>query len=162
MGIIIGGVLLVVIFLVLVSLLKQSDKEKKPKAQGEITGKRMLTANEINLYEKLKKFLPTYTIFSQVAFSAFMTSRDYGTRSTFNRKFADFVIVDQNYEIICLVELDDNSHRNRASKDKHRDELCAQAGYQVVRFASQPNMNQIQEKLGFLVQPPAPRVVNGN
>src|SRR5690606_21180155 len=114
MGIIIGGVLLVVIFLVLVSFLKESDKQKKPKIQGEITGKRMLTANEINLYEKLKEFLPTYTIFSQVAFSAFMTAKDYGTRSTFNRKFADFVIVDQNYEIICLVELDDNSHRNRA------------------------------------------------
>ncbi|NWK51980.1 DUF2726 domain-containing protein [Acinetobacter sp. SwsAc5] len=159
MGIIIGGVLLVVIFLVIVSFLKDDSKGKKSHYKDEITGKRMLSANEINLYEKLKEFLPTYTIFSQVAFSAFMTTKDYGTRNTFNRKFADFVVLDQNYEIICIIELDDNSHRNREKQDKYRDDLCAKAGYQVVRFSSQPNMNQIQEKLGYLVQP-ALKVVN--
>lgn len=163
MGVIVGGVLLVVIFLVLMSFMKtgKNDQDNKKKATGEITGKRMMTANEINLYEKLRNYLPNYIIFSQVSFSAFLNSKDYATRSTFNRKFADFVILDRNYEIVCLVELDDASHRNKEEKDKKRDELCNKAGYQVVRFPSQPNMGQIENKLGFLVRQ-APYVVNRN
>lgn len=124
------------------------------------TGTRIMTANEINLYEKLKDFLPgEYTIFSQVCFSVFMTSRDFGTRNQFNRKYADFIILDKYYDIACIVELDDASHRNKEDKDKFRDELCAKVGYRVVRFPSQPNMNQIREKLGFLLPPQEPDAI---
>jgi very-short-patch-repair endonuclease len=162
MNLVVGGVLLVVIFLVLATFVKNGGKENKKntKGNGEITGKRMMSANEINLYEKLTSYLPNYIIFSQVSFSAFLNSKDYATRATFNRKFADFVILDRNYEIVCLVELDDSSHRNKEYKDKQRDALCMKGGYQVIRFSSQPNMGQIQNKLGFLVQP-APQMVNG-
>lgn len=152
MGIVAGGVLLIVVFVVLMYFLSSDSKDKTSNSgNAEIISKRMMSANEINLYEKLKEFLPNYTIFSQVAFSAFMTSKDYAARATFNRKFADFAILDSNYEIICLVELDDNSHRNKKDKDKSRDELCMSVGYPVVRFPSQPNISQIHEKLGHLV-----------
>lgn len=152
MGIVAGLVVLIVVLVVLLYFLSSDVQDRRSHSgDAEIISKRMMSANEINLYEKLKEFLPNYTIFSQVAFSAFMTSKDYSARSTFNRKFADFAILDSNYEIICLVELDDNSHRNKKDKDKNRDDLCMSVGYPVVRFPSQPNMNQIQQRLGHLV-----------
>lgn len=121
-------------------------------ATGEISSKRMMTENEIHLYEKLKILLPHHIIFSQVSFSAFLSSKDYATRATFNRKIVDFVILDQQYNIACLIELDDNSHRNKAEKDRQRDEMCYKAGYAVIRFPSQPNIEQMKDKLAFLLK----------
>ncbi|ANF81810.1 hypothetical protein A3K93_06140 [Acinetobacter sp. NCu2D-2] len=129
----------------------QDRKSKSKSATGEISSKRIMTENEIHLYEKLKQLLPQYTIFSQVSFSAFLYSKDYATRATYNRKIIDFVILDGDYQVACLIELDDNSHRNRADQDRQRDELCSKAGYRVVRFASQPNLEQMKKQLGFLI-----------
>ena len=146
--------IIVFVFLFLMKNDKANNKKSNGKktATGEISPKRVMTVNEIHLYEKLKELLPNYTVFSQVSFSAFLSSKDYATRATFNRKMADFVILDQNYYIACLIELDDNSHRNREDQDRQRDEMCAKAGYKVIRFPSQPNVEQIKEKLDFLMK----------
>lgn len=155
MDMVVGGVVLVVLFLVVIHLSKGETTEDKEKFNHRepIVGKRMMTANMVNLYEKLDKFLPNHTILSKVSFSAFLYSKDFTTRLTFNRKYADFVILDRNYEIVCIVELDNGTFKRKLTKVQQRIELCKQAGYQVVYFVEQPNMKQIEEKFGFLVQP---------
>ena len=153
-------VIIVVILLIGIGLFLKNQTRTQAQVQtntkkaiGEISAKPVMTENEIHFYEKLKQLLPRHTIFSQVAFSAFLHAKDYATRATYNRKIIDFVVLDQHYQVICLIELDDNSHRNRADQDQQRDEICTKAGYRVVRFASQPHLDQMKEQLHFLIAP---------
>jgi len=44
-----------------------------------------------------------------VAFSALITSDDYKIRQKFNRKVTDFVVLNTQFEVIAIIELDDRS-----------------------------------------------------
>jgi polyisoprenoid-binding protein YceI len=109
---------------------------------SHIQRKALLTPNEIHFFHRLQRALPTYHVFPQVSFAAFLTddgklSRNarWSLRGRFDRKIADFVICERdNMNIIALVELDDSTHV--ASADRQRDAITKAAGYQTIRFQS--------------------------
>ncbi len=61
------------------------------------------------MFIRLKEALPQQHILAQVAFSALITSDDYKIRQKFNRKVTDFVILNTQFEVIAIIELDDRS-----------------------------------------------------
>jgi very-short-patch-repair endonuclease len=81
-----------------------------------------------------------------------VTARDLATRSTFNRKVADFVLASKAFEVIAVIELDDASHRGREEHDSRRDLILDRAGYRVLRFKNVPNVDEVQR----MVRPPVP------
>lgn len=107
-----------------------------------ICRKSLMTANEAEFYRRLERALPTYRVFPQVSFAAFLTHdgsmssrRRWSVRARFDRKIADFVVCDgRTLEIVALIELDDATHTARA--DRARDALTKTAGYQTFRFQS--------------------------
>lgn len=109
---------------------------------SHIQRKALLTPNEIEFFHRLQRALPSYQVFPQVSFAAFLTddgrlSRNskWSLRARFDRKIADFVVCDgKTLEIVALVELDDATHIARADRD--RDALTKTAGYQTLRFQS--------------------------
>ncbi|WP_205669578.1 DUF2726 domain-containing protein [Acinetobacter sp. MB5] len=134
-------VLVLVIGVVLGAFKKQGNqKERTP-----IKGKRILTMNEQPTFLRLKEALPDHIVLAQVAFSAFMTAKGYSTRSLFNRKIADFVVLDQHFNIVAIVELDDSSHKGNEAQDANRDALIAEAGYEVIRYKRTPDIQQIKQ-----------------
>jgi hypothetical protein len=107
-----------------------------------IRRKLLMTPNEAEFYRRLERALPTYRVFPQVSFAAFLTDdgtmsqqRRWSVRARFDRKIADFVVCDgKTLEIVALIELDDATHTARA--DRARDALTKTAGYQTFRFQS--------------------------
>ena len=107
-----------------------------------IQRKALLTPNETEFFHRLQRALPSYHVFPQVSFAAFLTddgklghNARWSLRARFDRKIADFVVCDpRSLRIVALIELDDSTHS--ASADRKRDALTKAAGYQTLRFQS--------------------------
>ncbi|MDH2017609.1 DUF2726 domain-containing protein [Acinetobacter ursingii] len=141
-------IIVAVVLVVLGNLKKQgggNSKERNP-----IKGKRILTMNEQPTFFRLREALPEHIVLAQVAFSAFMTAKGFPTRNLFNRKVADFVVLDKSLNIVAIVELDDSSHKGNEDKDSDRDALVAEAGYRVIRYKRTPDFAQVQKDFGIV------------
>jgi very-short-patch-repair endonuclease len=132
---ILGAVVLIILAVVLILLPRGSG----PRATHQYSPKPLLTANEKEFFARLDEAVPEYLIQSQVAMGALMNGthaegKDFATRSTFDRKIVDFVLLDDKLDVVLLIELDDRTHK--ASKDTARDAMTRQAGYATLRFES--------------------------
>lgn len=143
MSMLIGMVLLTIIILAILSVLKKGESKDRNGKRSPIKGKRIITMNEQPTFIKLREALPEHIILAQVAFSAFMTAQGYTTRNLFNRKVADFVVLDRAFNIVAIVELDDSSHKGKEKIDAERDALIQEAGFRVVRYKRTPDLVQI-------------------
>lgn len=143
MSMLIGMFLLVIIILAILSILKKGESKGGNGKRNPIKGKRIITMNEQPTFMKLKEALPEHIIWAQVAFSAFMTAQGYATRNLFNRKVADFVVLDKSFNIVAIVELDDSSHKGKEDLDAERDALIREAGFKVIRYKRTPELAQI-------------------
>lgn len=143
MSAIVGIFLIAIMVLAILSVLKKGESKNRNAKRNPIKGKRIITMNEQPTFMKLKEALPEYTILAQVAFSAFMTAQGYATRNLFNRKVADFIVLDKAFNIVAIVELDDSSHKGKEKFDAERDALIQEAGFKVIRYKRTPELAQI-------------------
>ncbi|SSV47154.1 DUF2726 domain-containing protein [Acinetobacter nosocomialis] len=139
----IGIFLIAIMILAILSVLKKGESKNRNAKRTPIKGKPIITMNEQPTFMKLKEALPEHIILAQVAFSAFMTAQGYGTRNLFNRKVADFVVLDKTFNIVAIVELDDSSHKGKEKFDAERDALIHEAGFKVIRYKRTPELLQI-------------------
>lgn len=140
---IVGIFLIAIMVLAILSVLKKGESKNRNAKRNPIKGKRIITMNEQPTFMKLKEALPEHIILAQVAFSAFMTAQGYATRNLFNRKVADFVVLDKAFNIVAIVELDDSSHKGKEKFDTERDALIHEAGFKVIRYKRTPELVQI-------------------
>lgn len=138
---------LFIIFIILCIMLFAAVSYYKKKNQQKYFARRIMTVYEQKLFVKLKLAFPQYHVLSQVAFSALITNHDYKIRSKFNRKVTDFVLINDDGDVIAIIELDDASHIEKAEEDKFRDLMLNQAGYKVIRFTKIPNVQEIRQKV---------------
>lgn len=110
-----------------------------------VKAKPLLTDNEIEFVMRLEEALPEYRVLPQVAMGALLDpdmelenpaepGRFLSIRGRFAQKIIDFVIVDEVFEVVALVELDDQTHD--PDKDAERDHMTAMAGYLTIRYDS--------------------------
>ena len=137
-------IVLIVIFAIVGIVLGSANKGKPKGKRTTIKGKRIITMNEQPTFLRLREALPEHFVLAQVAFSAFMTASGYATRNLFNRKVADFVVLDKQFNIVAIVELDDSSHKGKEDKDADRDALVAEAGFRVIRYKRTPDLEQVR------------------
>ena len=137
-------IVLIVIFAIVGIVLGSANKGKPKGKRTTIKGKRIITMNEQPTFLRLREALPEHIVLAQVAFSAFMTASGYATRNLFNRKVADFVVLDKQFNIVAIVELDDSSHKGKEDKDADRDALIAEAGFRVIRYKRTPDLEQVR------------------
>lgn len=144
-------VVLVVIAAVLAAMKKkgstENDTKEKPKRKS------LMTEREQAMHNRLTQSLPDCVVLAQVSFSALLTARAYGTRNTFDRKTADFVVCDKAFQVLAVIELDDASHKGRTEKDAARDSLLKEAGYVVIRYANIPDVDRVRGDLKPKVVP---------
>lgn len=137
-------IVLIVIFAIVGIVLGSANKGKPKGKRTTIKGKRIITMNEQPTFLRLREALPEHFVLAQVAFSAFMTASGYATRSLLNRNVADFVVLDKQFNIVAIVELDDSSHKGKEDKDADRDALVAEAGFRVIRYKRTPDLEQVR------------------
>ena len=106
--------------------------------------RRVITAFESKMFHRLNEAFPNYYILAQVAFSALITNQNYKIRNRFNRKVTDFVILDQTYNVLVIIELDDPSHIGKEQEDAERDAMLEEAGYRVIRYTSIPTVHTLR------------------
>lgn len=141
---------LIIVIGAVVFVLTTLKGKKRTKERNPIKGKRILTMNEQPTFFRLREALPEHIILAQVAFSAFMTAKGFPTRNLFNRKVADFIVLDKSLNIVAIVELDDSSHIGKEDKDADRDALVAEAGFRVIRYKRTPDFAQVQRDFGIV------------
>ena len=141
-------IILVVIIVVIGAALTNTQKGNRG-TRNPIKSKRVLTMNEQPTFLRLKEALPEHHVLAQVSFNAFMTAKGYATRNLFNRKVADFVVLDNKFNVVAIVELDDSSHKGKEGKDAERDALIAEAGYKVIRYQRTPDIEKIKIDFGI-------------
>lgn len=107
----------------------------------------VITNFERRMFVRLKSAFPDQHVLAQVAFSALITHDQYKIRNLFNRKVTDFVILDQKFEVIAVVELDDPSHIGKEKEDAGRDAMLEEAGYRVFRYTEIPSTHQLRKDI---------------
>lgn len=139
------GVMIIIAMITMI-IIKLAIRGKKAEAKDTpiVATKSVITMNEQPLFSKLKETLNDCHILAQVAMSALITTNSYATRNKFNRERVDFVVLNKNFKVMAIVELDDASHKEMEEKDKKRDERLAEAGYTVIRYKKTPTVEEIK------------------
>lgn len=133
----------IVISIILFSFNKKNDKDKVTSTgDTPIYAKRLMTEHEKTMFTQLKG-LPGCHIFCQVSLGAILRTKSWKTRNKFSQKIADFVVTDQNLNILAVIELDDKSHDNKQEQDNARDNMLKAAGYKVLRYRTVPSQEQL-------------------
>lgn len=114
----------------------------KSKNSKQFKAKPLLTPNEKEFFGRLREALPKHVVLAQVSMGAIlapnMSERNrqefFRIRGKFAQKIIDYVVLDQQFNIVCIIELDDRSHDKK--KDKVRDAMLKEAGYATIRYES--------------------------
>jgi len=136
-------VLSVIVLLVIVAIIAIAKYGGEHRDAGaNYKSKQLLTENEKEFFNRLRRALPEYEVFPQVAMGAVLAPnvdrsdrrRYYQIRGTFSQKIIDFLICDKTLNVVAAVELDDRTHN--AKRDEMRDAMLMSAGYRVLRWHS--------------------------
>jgi very-short-patch-repair endonuclease len=109
--------------------------------------KRIITPFEQKMFLRLNETFPHHHVLAQVAFSALIDCDQLKLRSKFNRKVTDFVLLNQQLEVIAIIELDDPSHIGKEHIDAQRDAMLAQAGYRIYRYTDIPSCRELRKEI---------------
>lgn len=113
---------------------------------------RIISQTEQILFERLKEALPEYHIFTQVQLSQLVTiKKGHSFKMWFsriNQMSIDFVVIDNEFNTVAAIELDDKSHysdEDRHKADSKKDKVLTAAGIRVIRWRCEimPSAEQI-------------------
>ena len=96
---------------------------------------------------RLQAVLPRHTILAHVSFDALLTTKYMHTRRKYQGLVADFVVLDQQHQVLAIIEIADESYVNRLHQKHYQDSLLELAGYKVLRYSSIPTEQELREDL---------------
>lgn len=135
-------VLLFVLFLAFKDLRRQSKLQDSMLKQ-----KAIFNINEQLTFSRLKEVLPNHIILAHVSFDALLTTKYYRTRHKYRNMVADFVVLDEYYQIQAIVAVDDPMALRRSHTAEYKDSLLTMAGYSVIRYDDVPEYFQLRQDL---------------
>ncbi|ENU22297.1 hypothetical protein F993_03190 [Acinetobacter proteolyticus] len=103
-------------------------------------------AEQITLM-RLQAVLPRHTVLAHVSFDALLTTKFAHTRLKYQGLVADFVVLDQQHQVLAVIEIADESYVNRLHQKHYQDSLLELAGYRVLRYSSIPTEQELREDL---------------
>lgn len=127
------------------------DESERSDFDGNVAPKKILTPSEIYNLERILSNLPDgVMICPQVSFNAFIDCKQMTLRNRFNRKSVDYLLVDEKFNPLLVVECDDDSHSSKKvrMRDLQRDQIAAAAGIPTLRITNKTPT----EELGSLIR----------
>lgn len=114
----------------------------------------IMSPNEREFFDRMRRAVPGLFFFPQVAMSALIepvNKSGYKYNPAFEKiakKRVDWAIYSADMRLLCVVELDDRTHDKE--KDDERDRMLSSAGISTVRWESRskPDEEAIRLKLG--------------
>lgn len=141
------GVLAVLTIVVMGVVIRINRRPIEKSITPLVLPKTPLTPREQAMFLRLQDAFPNHFVLAQVPFSAILRTRDRVIRNTFNGNVADFVLCSTGFQVLCVLELDDASHKAREAASPERDTLLKDAGIRVLRFKSIPESEELTSAL---------------
>ncbi len=133
-----------------VATFQRKEKEEAPIKKA----KSLLSTNEQMTFLKLRKALPDCFVLPRVALSALLNSSGLVTRNKINRCCVDFVILDKDFNVISIVEINQPNQNSNPAKINERDTMLMEAGYKVIRYPYPPELEKIINDFNIFLHPP--------
>ena len=103
----------------------------------------------------LKVFGPEARIFTQVSYGEFLRGEDRSAHARINQKRADFVVVDGQAKVLCVIEYQGSGHYGRGQKahdnaayrDKVKRMACKSASIAFVEIPAKFSAETVYEAL---------------
>ncbi|WP_173912139.1 DUF2726 domain-containing protein [Acinetobacter sp. Marseille-Q1618] len=131
--------------LAVVSMIAYKGLKNKQKLDSALRQRAVFNSNELITYARIKEILPTANILAHVSFDALLTTKYLHTRRKYQKMFADFVVLDQEFKVIAVITLDDPNAMKWINTDRNQDTLLEMAGYRVIRYQGVPEYQQLRE-----------------
>ena len=134
------GLLFITVFAV--RSLHQNRRQDSPlKRRG------ILNISEQITLMRLQAVLPRHTVLAHVSFNALLTTKFAHTRRKYQGLVADFVVLDQQHQVLAIIEIADESYVNRLQQKHYQDSLLELAGYRVLRYSAIPTEQELRKDL---------------
>ena len=134
------GLLFITVFAV--RSLHQNRRQDSPlKRRG------ILNISEQITLMRLQAVLPRHTVLAHVSFNALLTTKFAHTRRKYQGLVADFVVLDQQHQVLAIIEIADQSYVNRLQQKHYQDSLLELAGYRVLRYSAIPTEQELRKDL---------------
>ncbi len=157
-----GYILLIVVLITIgVSKMKEIADKEEPEKEEKITAevlpykkKLLLTKNEWIFYKSLKPVADElgFSILSKIRVADLVEvnvddKKDYMKYfNKINKKHVDFALAKpDNLQIMLLIELDDNSHKDGNKRDEFIEKLYKQTGYKLLRLKGEAGLKEAIE-----------------
>ena len=137
--------LITVLILFLTIVMAVRSLSSKRKHDSALKRRAVLSSHEQMTLTRLQTVLPKFTVLAHVSFDALLTTKYVHTRRKYQNMTADFVVLDQNYQVVVVVVLEGTGLR-RANQQYER-RLLQLAGYRVVRYVGVPEYQDLKRDL---------------
>jgi very-short-patch-repair endonuclease len=140
-------------------------KSSRPKTRtGGTTPKRALTPTDTLMFARLSEALPNHQILAQVQLIRYIDGRTASDKlrlfNTYGRMSSDFLICNEQFDVLAAVELDDKTHArpDRIKADTKKEAILKDAGIPLIRWHAEaiPKGPEIRERFA-LTQVLAPK-----
>lgn len=135
-----------VLTIILITMLKSLTM--KHKIQDSILKRRaMFSAQQQLIFLRLKEILPKNIILTHVSYDSLLTTKFPHTRAKYRNMVADFVILDEQYQVIFIVSLENILTIKHRKDVIYEEALLESAGYQVLHYKKIPDIAELRKTL---------------
>lgn len=139
--ILVGSILLLFALGVAVKSLTSNSKQQ----DSMLKQRAIFNINEQLTFTRLKEILPNRIVLAHVSYDALLTTKYHRTRNKYQNMIADFVVLDEFYQVIAVVAVDDVNSLRHVESAEYKDALLTMAGYQVFRYDDVPEYYQLRQ-----------------
>ena len=112
----------------------------------------LMTECEKRFFDAIKKLAsPKYIVQPQINLASIINKESHSKYQNELFRNIDFGILDQNYKLLVLIEINDSTHteRNRRERDQKVQAICNEAGIPLITFWTKYGVNEpyIKEQL---------------
>jgi len=134
------GILLLVVSLIVAI----KGLRVKHSLQDSILKQRAIFKTQHQLtFIRLKQLLPHCSILAHVSYDSLLTTKFAHTREKYKTMIADFVVLDVNYHVIVIINLDTVLTTKRVREVRYEEEILKSAGYKVLHYKILPELDDL-------------------
>ena len=152
--------LIVAVFALKMKTEQQNNKKRSTKNDVPPYKRKesLLNRYEQELYKRLHEAIPDFIVMCQVRLADIIevtektpSNERMGWQNKINPMSVDFVICDQDFLILAVIELDGKTHerRDRKEADASKDKMLKAAGLDILRFKAEkmPSIGELRKIL---------------
>lgn len=143
-----GVLILTAIFVMVIKGLRAKNS-----AQDSLLKQRAIFSTHQQLiFMRLKELLPDFFVFVHVSYDSLLTTKFAHTRAKYKEMVADFVIVDENYQILAIINLESLAAIKRGRQMMYEEEILKSAGYRVLHYKGLPEADDLSLGLAHFLK----------